>query len=50
MTLISPTILRQAFPMLQQPFESTGLPLWIWLAGIFLVILVGVVWTLYEEE
>jgi hypothetical protein len=34
----------------QQPFEASGIPLWVWLVGVFLVILVGVIWTLYEEE
>lgn len=36
-------------PQSQQPLETTGIPLWIWGAGVFLVILVGVIWTLYEE-
>jgi hypothetical protein len=38
------------FPQLQQPLESTGMPLWVWGVGALLVVLVGVIWTLYEEE
>ena len=43
-------VLAGLFPRLQQPLESTGIPLWLWGLGAFLVILVGVIWTLYEEE
>jgi hypothetical protein len=43
-------VLAGLFPQLQQPLEATGIPLWIWGVGAFLVILVGVIWTLYEEE
>ena len=43
-------ILAGLFPQPQQPLESTGIPLLVWGVGAFLVILVGVIWTLYEEQ
>jgi hypothetical protein len=50
MSPINFVILAGLFPQLQQPFEATGIPLWVWGVGIFLVILVGVIRALYEEE
>lgn len=47
---INSVSLTGLFPQLQQPFETGGIPFWVWGVGIFLVILVGVIWTLYEEE
>lgn len=47
---IKPVILAGLIPQSQEPLEATGIPLWVWGVGAFLVILVGVIWTLYEEE
>jgi predicted flap endonuclease-1-like 5' DNA nuclease len=34
----------------QQEDSSTRIPLWIWLAGGLVVVAIGVMWTLYEEN
>ena len=44
--LISPDSLREA----QQQVQTFGIPIWIWFLLIALVIVVAVIWTLYEER
>lgn len=50
---ISPSIYHTASPNLfraaQQQEQTFGIPIWIWFLLIGLVIVVAVIWTLYEE-